>query len=145
VAKNARLRTGYLIKRVEMLVRTKLEIALRDLGLTTGQYAALSLLASMPETSSARLSRAIGVTPQTMAETIVAFERDDLIQREVSSEHKRILQITLSPKGKALLKKCEARATDVENELFSMMSKHDVDQFRSLLQMILRRDGDARS
>jgi hypothetical protein len=65
------LRTGYLIKRVELLVRTKLEAALRDLGLTTGQYAALSLLASMPETSSAQLSRAIGVTPQTMAETIV--------------------------------------------------------------------------
>jgi DNA-binding MarR family transcriptional regulator len=139
------LRTGYLIKRVELLVRTKLEAALRDLGLTTGQYAALSLLASMPETSSARLSRAIGVTPQTMAETIVAFERDELIRRAPSSEHKRILQITLSPKGKALLKKCELRATEAEREIFGTLTENDVNQFRCHLQMILQSDCGVRS
>ena len=127
-----------------MLVRAKLEIALRDLGLTTGQYAALSLLASMPDTSSANLSRAIGVTPQTMAATILAFERDELIRREISSEHKRILQITLTAKGKSLVKRCEARASDVEKALFAKMSKTDLDQFRSHLQSILQSDGDAR-
>jgi DNA-binding MarR family transcriptional regulator len=144
VTNSASLRTGYLIKRVELLVRTKLEAALRDLGLTTGQYAALSLLASMPETSSAQLSRAIGVTPQTMAETIIAFERDDLIRREPSSDHKRVLQITLSPKGKALLKKCELRATEVERELFVTLTDSDVVQFRSHLQMVLQSDGGVR-
>jgi DNA-binding MarR family transcriptional regulator len=141
MAEFAMLRTGYLIKRVEMLVRSKLEIALRDLGLTTGQYAALSLLASMPETSSAQLSRAIGVTPQTMAETIVAFERDDLIRREQSREHKRILKITLTQKGKALLAACELRATDAESELFGMMPENDLNQLRTHLQMILQNDG----
>jgi len=145
VAEFAKFRTGYLIKRVEMLIRSKLEVALRDLGLTTGQYAALSLLGSMPDTSSAQLSRAIGVTPQTMAGTIVAFERDDLIRRVPSSEHKRVLQITLSPKGAALLKDCELRATEVERELFATLDESDVTQLRAQLKMILQSDDSFRS
>ena len=145
MTRNSSLRTGYLIKRAELLVRAKLEAALRDLGLTTGQYAALSLLASMPETSSAALARAIGVTPQTMAETIVAFERDDLIQRAQSKQHRRVLQISLSVKGKALLKQCELRASEVETELFEALTDNDIAQFRSHLLAILDRDVGLRS
>lgn len=140
---HANLRTGYLIKRVELLVRTKLEAALRDIGLTTGQYAALSLLASMPEASSAQLSRAIGVTPQTMTETIITFEREGLIRRERSNEHKRILKISLTPKGSATLKKCEKHATAAEGELFARLTPGDISQFRSHLLSILHSgDGD---
>jgi len=137
VTDHANLRTGYLVKRVELLVRTRLDTALGDLGLTTGQYAALSLLASMPNASSAQLARAIGVTPQTMAETILAFERDDLIRRTPSSEHKRVLEITLTAKGTALQKKCEKRVSQVEGELFAALSTDEVGQFRSHLLAIL--------
>ncbi len=140
----ADLRTGYLIKRTELLVRSKLEAALRDLGLTTGQYAALSLLTSMPEASSAQLARAIGVTPQTMAETIIAFERDELIRREQSREHKRVLKIMLTPKGSALQRKCEKCATMVEEELFARLTAGDVSQFRSHLLTILQSVGSDR-
>jgi DNA-binding MarR family transcriptional regulator len=140
-----KLRTSYLIKRAELLVRTNLEAALRDLGVTAGQYAVLSLLASMPEVSSAQLSRSVGVTPQTMTETILLFEKNDLIQRERSAQHGRILKITITPDGLALLKTCEARVTAIENELFGEMTPDDVRQFRSLLSLILRGDEAARA
>jgi DNA-binding MarR family transcriptional regulator len=135
------LRAIYLIKRVELLVRTRLEASLRDLGVTVGQYAVLSLLALMPEASSAQIARSVGVTPQTMAETITAFERQQLIRREQSSTHKRILEISLTASGLALLKECDVRAKQAEAELFSGLEPKDVEQLRSILNLILSCDG----
>ena len=143
MAKIANLRTGYLIKRAELVVRTKLEVAMRDLGLTPGQYTALSLLSAMPETSSAQLAREIGVTPQTMAETIMTFEKGGLIHREPSSTHKRVLKISLTPKGKALLKTCEARASKAESALFVQLSESQIGELRATLQTVLRSGDDA--
>ena len=134
---NENLRIIYLIKRVELLARTRLEASLRDLGVTAGQYAVLSLLALMPEASSAQIARSAGVTPQTMAETITAFERQKLIRREQSSTHKRILEISLTASGVELLKKCDAQAKLAEAELFSELGSKDVAQLRGILTQIL--------
>ena len=131
------LRVMYLIKRVELLVRTRLEGSLRDLGVTAGQYAVLSLLALMPEASSAQIARSIGVTPQTMAETITAFERQKLIRREQSSTHKRILEISLTASGLALLKECDLQARQAEAELFAELGAKEVAQLRHILNRIL--------
>jgi DNA-binding MarR family transcriptional regulator len=122
-------------------VRTKLEASLRDLGVTVGQYAVLSLLALMPEASSAQIARSVGVTPQTMAETITAFERQKLIRREQSITHKRILEISLTASGLALLKECDVRAKQAEAELFAGLGPKDVEHLRSVLNLILSSDG----
>lgn len=135
--KSDNLRVIYLIKRVELLVRTKLEANLHDLGVTAGQYAVLSLLALTPEASSAQLSRLVGVTPQTMAETITSFESQKLISREQSSTHKRILEISLTAKGMALLKECDVRARQAEAEIFSEMGSEDIEKLRTFLHLIL--------
>lgn len=144
MANAQRLRISYLIKRTELLVRTSLEAALVDLSVTAGQYAVLSLLPSMPEASSAQLARSVGVTPQTMAETIVAFEKNGLIQRERSSAHGRILMITLTTKGLELLKQCEARVTEAEQELFGQLSADELQRLRATLELVQRQDVAAR-
>ena len=135
----------YLIKRAELLVRTRLEEALSDLGVTAGQYAVLSLLALVPEASSAEISRYVGVAPQTMAETITYFEKQQLIHREQSSTHKRILKISLTQKGASLLKECDARASTTESELFSDLRLEDVERLRASLAAILSSDDRKRA
>ncbi len=139
------LRVIYLIKRVELLVRTRLEGSLRNLGVTAGQYAVLSLLDLMPEASSAQIARSVGVTPQTMAETITAFERQELIRREQSSTHKRILKISLTASGIALLKKCDACAKEAEAELFSEVGARNVEHLRRILNLILSNEERSRA
>lgn len=134
---NTRHRTSYLLKRVELLVRGRLESALKDLGITTGQYAALSLLAKMPETSSAKLARSIGVTPQTITETILAFEQRGLISREQSAEHKRIMKITLTGAGTQLLETCESRVSQTERNLFQSLDADQMEGLRTALQAVL--------
>ncbi len=140
---NDNLRVIYLIKRVELLARTDLEANLRELGVTAGQYAVLSLLALMPEASSAQIARSVGVTPQTMAETITSFERQKLILREQSSTNKRILEISLTASGYALLKECDARASRAEAALFAQLGPKDVERLRAILNRIL--SGEERS
>jgi DNA-binding MarR family transcriptional regulator len=131
------LRTLYLIKRAELLVRAKLEAGLRDQGVTVAQYAVLSLLALKPESSSAQIARSIGVTPQAMAETIASFEKQGLIQREQSSANKRILAIKLTPKGSGVLKQCDFHAGQVETNLFAGLSAAELSGFRANLRQIL--------
>jgi len=131
------LRTLYLIKRAELLVRTRLEAGLRDFGVTVAQYAVLSLLALKPESSSAQIARSIGVTPQAMAETVAAFEKQGLIRREQSNANKRILAINLTPKGLSLLKQCDFHAGQIETALFSSFSPAGLASFRASLHQIL--------
>jgi len=140
-----KLRTSYLIKRVELLVRNAMESGLRDLDITTGQYAALSLLSSMPEASSAQLARSIGVTPQTMTETILAFENRKLITRTRSSEHKRILKISLTGEGRKLLEQCEIRADQIEEKLFAALDSNALELLRTQLHDIVKGAEDTRN
>jgi len=136
-------RTIYLLKRTEIMLRSMLEDALKGLPVTVGQYVILSLLKYMPKASSAELSRKSGVTPQTMSETITIFEERGYILRKQSPEHKRILEISLTPTGRKLLEDCEAMVDKVEDKLFADMGKDSVEQLRITLKTVLRA-GEAR-
>jgi hypothetical protein len=61
-------RVGYQLKRAEHALRLEMDGALRDMGLTTPQYAALSVLGDEPGLSGAELARRCFVTPQTIME-----------------------------------------------------------------------------
>src|SRR5579863_4329485 len=131
-------RTIYLLKRTEIMLRSMLEDALRDLPVTVGQYVVLSLLAHMPKASSADLSRKSGVTPQTISQTITLFENKGYIVRKQSAEHKRVLEINLTSSGERLLLNCEAMVDKIEDKLFSGMVEAKVDSLRNDLKAILR-------
>ncbi|WP_245563488.1 MarR family winged helix-turn-helix transcriptional regulator [Longispora albida] len=60
-------RLGLEIKRAEQELMSAKQAALREAGLTVGQYAALFALAEQPGISGAALARACLVTPQNMA------------------------------------------------------------------------------
>lgn len=94
-------RVGYLIKRVQQALRLAMDNELRDLGLTTAQYAALSALEHTPHASNATLARACFVTPQTMIEIIKGLEAAGFVTRQSHPEHGRIIQTILTTDGHA--------------------------------------------
>jgi len=59
-------RIGYELKRAQHALRLGMDEELRGLGVTTPQYAAMSVLAEEPGLSNAQLARRSSVTPQTM-------------------------------------------------------------------------------
>ena len=54
---------GYQLKRLQSLLRARMDAALDERGLTTPQYAALSAIEAAPGLSNAALARRSFVTP----------------------------------------------------------------------------------
>lgn len=117
VRKRECARTIYLLKRAETAVKTALERALSDLGVTPGQYTTLTLVRTRREVSSAELARQAGITPQSASETIATLERKGWIERSESPVNRRILRIGLSEIGERLVADCDARVDRMEASL----------------------------
>ena len=93
--------SGYLLRQASQALRTALDLALRSSGLTSPQYAVLSVLARDPGVSGADLARACNTTPQAMNGVLATLEREELVERQPHPTHGRILQVTLSREGPA--------------------------------------------
>lgn len=91
------------IRRAEQALMAHHEAALRTYGLTMTQYAVLLTLSREGGLSGARLAKSCGVTQQSMASVLATLQSKDLIARETSTVHAKVLIATLTKKGAALL------------------------------------------
>jgi len=118
-------RVGYELKRVQHSLRLAMDEALRGAGVTTPQYAAMSVLAEEPGLSNARLARRSFVTPQTMNQILTRLEASGLAERRGHPEHGRVLQTFLTREGERLLEECARRVDVVEEQMVSGLAEGD--------------------
>ena len=116
-------RLGYLVKRLEQTLRTRMDKDLGALGLTTPQYAALSVLELEPGLSNADMARRCFVTPQTMHQILLSLGRAGLVERSAHPEHSRVQQTHLTARGRSLLDRAHDLVAAVEAKLASPLSK----------------------
>lgn len=90
---------------------------LREIGLTTPQYAVLLYLRNQPGASNASLARQAFVTPQTMQSSLVALEKAGLVTRSQHPEHGRIMTTELTPEGGRALRSASAIVAKTEERL----------------------------
>jgi DNA-binding MarR family transcriptional regulator len=95
--------TGYLLRQAWHAFRGAMDAALREHGLTSPQYAVLSVIARDPGSSNADLARACNTTPQAMNGVLATLERARRVQRRPHPTHGRILQATLTEEGERTL------------------------------------------
>ncbi|MFT8243789.1 MarR family winged helix-turn-helix transcriptional regulator [Roseomonas sp. BN140053] len=145
------MRTMYLLRQAQLASYARLEAALAGFGLTPTQYTALSLSDRPGEggeeraegqagsgPSSAELARRLGVTAQAMNEMIAALERKGLIRRREAAENRRILRISLTAEGTALLARCDAVVDGVEQEFLGVLAGGELDALRGTLVRLVR-------
>ncbi|WP_431309637.1 MarR family winged helix-turn-helix transcriptional regulator [Bradyrhizobium iriomotense] len=108
---------GYLLRQAQAAVRLSMERSLADLGVTPPQFAVLTMLKAYPGLSGAEVARLTFLTPQTVGVIIGNLERDGAIRKSPHPVHGRILQWTLTARGKALLKTCRERVLALEQRL----------------------------
>lgn len=118
-------RVTYLVKRLEMALRSNLDEATSGLGLTTPQYAALSSLLQRPGVTSAELARMSFTSAQAAHQMISSMARRGLIRREVSPHHRKELRIFLTDHGRECLRHCEERADLLEQVMFADLSAEE--------------------
>src|SRR5829696_10533848 len=91
---------GYLLRQASVALRTALDRALADQGLTSPQFAVLTMIAAYPGVSGADLARLTLLTPQTINVIVRNLERDGAIAKTPDPVHGRIIRIELTEKGR---------------------------------------------
>ena len=130
-------RLSYLIKRLEMAERARLEEVLRPLGVTLHQYTVLSILERREGLSSAQLARRHYVTPQAMHQLIASMERDQLIERRPDPTNRRILRAWLTERGTEVLRSCHRVVDGLEGRMLSALTSDEAVMFGRMLERCL--------
>src|SRR3954468_8251247 len=130
-------RLTYLVKRLEMAERARMEEVLRPLGVTLHQYTALSILERREGLSSAQLARRHVVTPQAMHQLIATMERDRLIERRPDEANRRILRAWLTEHGSRVLRAAHRTVDDVEERMLSGLTPAEAGAFGRALERCL--------
>lgn len=115
-------RIGYRLKRAQQALRSAMDVALRDLGVTTPQYSALLALEGAEPLSGAELARRCFVTPQTMNGILVALEKSEWVTRAPHAEHGRVIETRLTSSGGALLRKAHKVVGEIEEMMLMGLS-----------------------
>lgn len=124
----------YLIKQLELAVRSHLDETVRDAGLTALQYTALTVLERHPELTSAQLARNSFVRAQTMAQMITVLDGRGLITRERDPKSHRQYLLSLTPEGHRVLGRLREPVSGIETEMVEGLADAEIRQLRHALQ-----------
>jgi DNA-binding MarR family transcriptional regulator len=124
----------YLIKQVELAVRSHLDEAVAPADLTSLQYTALTVLQRHPGLTSAELARNSFVRAQTMAQMITFLEGRNFIRREVDPNSRRQHLLSLTDEGEQVIEELKDSVSAVERTMVSGMSSDDRDDLRAKLR-----------
>jgi DNA-binding MarR family transcriptional regulator len=127
---------GFALKMAQQALRTHLDAALQQIGLTTPQYAVLTFLEVEPGASNAALARRAFVTPQTMQAILVALERAGLISRTPHPEHGRVQTTELTARGREALEAASGIAADAEARLRDASAPLDPQAVAAMLRRL---------
>jgi DNA-binding MarR family transcriptional regulator len=123
----------YLVKQVELAVRSHLDELLRPDGLTALQYTALTVLERHPDLSSAQLARNSFVTAQSMADMITTLEGRALIERHRDRADRRRLVVALTAQGRELLDRYRDQVTALEVQMLAGLTRTEISSLRRAL------------
>ncbi|MGW0608769.1 MarR family winged helix-turn-helix transcriptional regulator [Streptomyces sp. NPDC002640] len=121
---------GYRLKRTSAALRSAMDKALREHGLTVPQYSCLELLDEQPGLSNADLARGTFVTRQSANVVLRGLKDAGLITRPATAEHGRALPVRLTPAGQERLHAARGAVYAIEQR---MISKVAPDRLTALL------------
>jgi DNA-binding MarR family transcriptional regulator len=127
---------GFALKQAQQALRTHLDSGLREIGLTTPQYAVLAFLEVEAGASNAALARRAFVTPQTMQAILVALERAGLIARIPHPEHGRVQMTELTARGRGALETASGIVADAEERLRNASAPFDPQAVAAILRQL---------
>ncbi|WP_367319115.1 MarR family winged helix-turn-helix transcriptional regulator [Streptomyces sp. HUAS ZL42] len=123
----------YMVKQVELVVRSHLDELVKPSGITALQYTALTVLERHDGLSAAQLARDSFVTAQSIADVVRSLENRGLIRRERNPRNRRELLILLTDDGRELLARHACAVRELEELMVRDLTAHQTDQFRQAL------------
>jgi DNA-binding MarR family transcriptional regulator len=124
---------GYLLRQASVALRTRMDRALADLGVTQPQFAVLTMVAAYPGLSNADLARLSLLTPQTVSVIVANLKRSGALASKPHAVHGRIRHLSLTTKGEHALARCKARVQTLEAGLVAGLSNKEAVAIRQWL------------
>lgn len=129
---------AYLVGRLDHVLNQRLRDSLAPYGLSVPQYTALSVFRAYGSLSNAQLATRTMISPQSANEMVKQMEGKGWIERRPDPAHGRIIQISLTASGEAILRDCDAQVVDVENIMFADLGKEERAQLQAQLRTAVR-------
>jgi DNA-binding MarR family transcriptional regulator len=123
----------YMVKQVELVVRSHLDELVKPSGITALQYTALTVLERHDGLSAAQLARDSFVTAQSIADLVRSLEGRGLVRRERNPRNRRELLILLTDAGRELLEQFAAPVRELEERMVRDLTAHQTEQLRQAL------------
>lgn len=123
----------YMVKQVELVVRSHLDELVKPSGITALQYTALTVLERHDGLSAAQLARDSFVTAQSIADLVRSLEGRGLVRRERNPDNRRELQILLTDAARELLARHAGPVRELEEQMVRDLTAHQAEQFRQAL------------
>nr|WP_246405588.1 MarR family winged helix-turn-helix transcriptional regulator [Modestobacter versicolor] len=131
-----------LIPAVARAHRTLAGQLLREVGLYPGQELLLMLLWAHEPRSPGELARELGVEPPTAVKAVARLEEAGFLTRERSTDDRRVVLVSLTPKGRDLRGRVEQIWAELERRTVVGLSSADRQRLTDLLSAIARNVGD---
>jgi DNA-binding MarR family transcriptional regulator len=132
------MRLSYLIGQLDRVVSKRLSEALARHGLTLPQYTALSVLRARGRSSNAQIAERSFITPQAANEVVKTMEANGWVMREPDPMNRRVVLLSLTQAGHALLGECDVAADHVEGAMLDDMDTETAQQLQALLHACVR-------
>lgn len=123
----------YLIKQLELAVRSRLDEMLRPASITPLQYTALTVLERRSDLSTAALARNSFVTDQSAADMVTVLEERGLLERRTDPADRRRRVLRLTSSGRELLDAVREDVASVEARMLAPLNLAQADDLRQYI------------
>jgi MarR family transcriptional regulator, lower aerobic nicotinate degradation pathway regulator len=128
---------GQLFFRLWRVSHTRTAQALESLGLTPPLFALLNVLGARTGAIQQEIGQAMGIDPSTMVSLIDQLESAGLAKRRPHPKDRRAREVSITPKGRQLLKRGRGLAAQVENDVLRGLNSDERHQLLTLLRRVL--------
>jgi DNA-binding MarR family transcriptional regulator len=128
-------RIAFIVRLLANALNQQIEQALRPVGLTQAQLAALAQLAASEQgwLSGAELGRRAGVTAQAMSSALAGIEARGLVRRGPHPSRGRVIRVWTTDEGRQLVATAQRLTAPVDARAQALLSTEERRQLRDLL------------
>jgi DNA-binding MarR family transcriptional regulator len=127
-------RPGFLIRRAHQIATSVFIEVCREEGLTPSQYGVLYMLQHEGPSDQSAIARLVGLDRSTTGLVIRGLAERGLLRKQASEEDRRRSALTLTPRGHALMQRCEPLAEEAKVALLAAFTAAERREFLRLLK-----------
>ncbi len=106
-----------------------------------GQLPVLEYIRWNPGCTQVQIAEALLISPSSVAQSTKRMQRDGLLKKQTEDDQ-RCNRLYLTSKGEQISRACKQRYIEVDGDVFSVLSKEDMDELSILLGKLVKSAAD---